>query len=174
MEPFFIFVSVLVHVCSFYYISKKVPIYFSCWKTSPAFPLAWWWIDNDWMTAKATCQPQGATYQKKRLRKKDSLTRTVCGRFFLSSSVSAEQCLCPWCWNQTGRWQLHSVELFFFLGPEIDLGHSLHIYKHTASLWRVPLIFQKLGCDRLRWFRCFQQEKTEDANGGASLLGLKY
>lgn len=32
-----------------------------------------------------------------------------------------------------------------FLGPEIDLEHSLHIYKHTASLWSAPLIFQRLA-----------------------------
>lgn len=60
-----------------------------------------------------------------------------------------------------------------FRGPEIDLEHSLHIYKHTASLRSVPLIFQRLaviGSDDLG----AQEEKTEDANGGAALLGLKY
>lgn len=60
-----------------------------------------------------------------------------------------------------------------FHGPEIDLEHSLHVYSHMVSLWSVPLIFQRLaliGCDGLG----VQEEKIEDANGGAMLFGLKY
>lgn len=38
-------------------------------------------------------------------------------------------------------------------GPEIDLEHSFHIYKHGLS----PECFfniSEAACDRLRWFRC--------------------
>lgn len=68
---------------------------------------------------------------------------------------------------------LAASQLGAFCGPEIDAEHTPHIYKHTVSLWSVPLIFQRLtviGWDGLG----VQGENTEDANGGATPLCLKY
>lgn len=56
---------------------------------------------------------------------------------------------------------------------EIELKLSLHICDYTVSLWSVSLIFQRvtvIGWDGLG----APEEKTEHANGGTMLLGLKY
>lgn len=61
-----------------------------------------------------------------------------------------------------------------FRGPEIDLEHSSYLQPHGRSLSLVCSFniseAAVIGWDGLG----VQGEKTEDANGGTTLLGLKY